>query len=236
MFTDPKYKNLVKDIAGVLAEHNKAHYENLLPEAVVAQIELCAEEISEMDLGHRTAENIGKTMKSHFYEGTRQARIEPTHEMSAEFYRRVYNVISELKTSTLQSYADKSRAERVAVMRGEKSGKEGKYDQRFKGGVRAASRLQARKNNEDPKLRREEFEELDELKMPKTDAVGRIKSNKVRAAYAKGSNRAGAAASREMGAAKEKRASGDEQGAAADRRKALGNIGKAYDRSRKASY
>ena len=97
MFNNPKYKNLINDIAGVLREHNEQHYKNLLPEAVCELVEACAEEISEMDLGFRTAENIGKVMKNYFYEGTRRARIEPTHEMSAEFYNRVYNILSELK-------------------------------------------------------------------------------------------------------------------------------------------
>ena len=97
MFNDPKYKNFINDIAGVLREHNEQHYKNLLPEAVCELVEACAEEISEKDLGFRTAENIGKVMKNYFYEGTRRARIEPTHEMSAEFYNRVYNILSELK-------------------------------------------------------------------------------------------------------------------------------------------
>ena len=108
MFNDPKYKNLINDIAGVLKEHNEEHFKNLLPEAVCELVEACAEEISEMELGHRTAENIGQVMKNFFYEGTRRARIQPTHEMSAEFYNRVYKILSEINRETLRSYATKA--------------------------------------------------------------------------------------------------------------------------------
>ena len=162
MFNDPKYKNLINDIAGVLKEHNEEHFKNLLPEAVCELVEACAEEISEMELGHRTAENIGQVMKNFFYEGTRRAKIQPTHEMSAEFYNRVYKILSELK-------------------------------------------------------------------MPKNP-----NNKKIKAAYAKGSNRAAGQASSDMNKAKEQRRAGDEQGAATTRSRALGSLGRAYERSTKA--
>ena len=119
MFNDPKHKNLINDIAGVLREHNEEHFKNLLPEAVCDLVEACAEEISEMELGHRTAENIGQVMKNYFYEGTRRARIQPTNEMSAEFYNRVYNVLSELKMPKMDaSGRAKSRKVRDAYRAG----------------------------------------------------------------------------------------------------------------------
>ena len=48
MFNDPKYKNLVNDISGILSENIKNHFDNLLPEAIVDQVSLAADKIEEM--------------------------------------------------------------------------------------------------------------------------------------------------------------------------------------------
>ena len=106
MFNDPKYKNLVNDIAGILAENDKNHYENLLPEAVVAQLEVCVNKISEMPISERTAEGLAEVLKHHFYEGIRNSRIEPNNEMSTEFYRRVHEM---MKTATPTNKDKKSK-------------------------------------------------------------------------------------------------------------------------------
>lgn len=166
MFNDPKFKNLINDVRGILGENIKKHFEEILPENMSDQVILAAEEVESISEGARTAEAIGKIMKDHFYEGVREAQVEPTNEMSAEFYRRV----------------------------------------------------------------------VAELKMPKTDRIGRIKSDKIKAAYAKGSNRAAGSASADMNKAKKQRAAGDEQGAGESRRDAVRKMGRAYDRGNKANY
>ena len=89
MFNDPKYKNLVNDISGILSENIKKHFDGLLPEAIVDQIDLAASKIDEMDQSALTAEAVGQIMKDHFFEGVRNAKVNPTNEMSSEFYRRV---------------------------------------------------------------------------------------------------------------------------------------------------
>lgn len=194
MFNDPKHKNLINDIAGILNEHNKTYYQNLLPEAVVDMIELCAEDIAEMEIGHRTAENIGEVMKEYFYEGTRHARIKPTNEMSAEFYRRVYDVLSELKKSTLRSYATKA-------LRSDLDGKKPRDRKKRDTGVKKAMRRLTAKNADEigaltnyPEVKKiaskvqdsyePEGESLDELKMPSNP-----NNPKIKAAYKKGAER-----------------------------------------------
>ena len=97
MLNDPKYKNLTNDIANILAENNKNHYENLLPENIVNELEPCAEKISSMPIGERTAEALAEVLKHHFYEGVRKSQIEPSHEMSSEFYRRVHEMMKKTK-------------------------------------------------------------------------------------------------------------------------------------------
>ena len=92
MFNDPKFKNLVNDISGILDENIKKHFDNLLPEAIVDQVSLAADKIDEIPAGARTAEAVGKIMKDHFFEGVRNARVQPNNEMSAEFYRRVFEM------------------------------------------------------------------------------------------------------------------------------------------------
>lgn len=166
MLNDPKYKNLINDISGILSENIKKHFEEILPANMSDQVILAAEEIEEISEGARTAEAIGKIMKDNFYAAVREAHVQPTNEMSAEFYRRV----------------------------------------------------------------------VAELKMPKTDRIGRIKSDKIKAAYAKGSNRIAGSASADMNKARKQRAAGDEEGAAATRRGAVGKMGRAYDRGNKANY
>ena len=94
MFNDPKFKNLINDVRGILGENIKKHFEEILPESMSDQVILAAEEIEEISEGARTAEVIGKVMKDHFYAGVREAQVQPTNEMSAEFYRRV---VAELK-------------------------------------------------------------------------------------------------------------------------------------------
>ena len=42
-----------------------------------------------MDQSALTAEAVGQIMKDHFFEGVRNAKVNPTNEMSSEFYRRV---------------------------------------------------------------------------------------------------------------------------------------------------
>jgi hypothetical protein len=92
MFNDPKFKNLVNDISGILDENIKKHFDNLLPEAIVDQVSLAADKIEEIPTGARTAEAVGKIMKDHFFEGVRNAKVHPNNEMSAEFYRRVFEM------------------------------------------------------------------------------------------------------------------------------------------------
>lgn len=83
--------------------------------------------------------------------------------------------VDELKSSTLRSYLDKSRKQnqtRVTRMADQPSsvpadkGEMHKLRKRRKGSEAAASRLDARKHNLEPKLKREDVE-LDELKMPR---------------------------------------------------------------------
>jgi len=97
MLNDPKYKNLVNDISNILGENIKSHFANLLPEAIVDQVSLAAEKIEEIPAGARTAEAVGKIMKDHFFEGVRNARVQPNNEMSAEFYRRVFEMSHDKK-------------------------------------------------------------------------------------------------------------------------------------------
>ena len=97
MLNDPKFKNLYNDVAKILAENDKNHYNNLLPENVVAQLEPCAEEITALPIGERTAEALAEVLKHHFYEGVRRSQIEPTNEMSTEFYRRVHEMMKNTK-------------------------------------------------------------------------------------------------------------------------------------------
>ena len=92
MLNDPKYKNLVNDISKILGENIKNHFDNLLPEAIVDQVSLAADKIEEIPAGARTAEAVGRIMKDHFFEGVRNAKVQPTNEMSAEFYRRVFEM------------------------------------------------------------------------------------------------------------------------------------------------
>lgn len=166
MLNDPKYKNLINDISGILSENIKKHFEEILPENMSDQVILAAEEVESISEGARTAEAIGKIMKDHFYAGVREAHVQPTNEMSAEFYRRV----------------------------------------------------------------------IAELKMPKTDRVGRIKSAKVRDAYTKGSFKSALNVKKKGAVAAKQSEKGDNEGAAATRRSALGDVAKMYDRSRKSRY
>ena len=92
MLNDPKYKNLVNDIAGIIDENIKNHFDNLLPKEIVEQVSLAADKIEEIPAGARTAEAVGQIMKDHFFEGVRNAKVEPNNEMSGEFYRRVFEV------------------------------------------------------------------------------------------------------------------------------------------------
>ena len=80
--------------------------------------------------------------------------------------------VDELKSSTLRSYLDKSRKQnqtRVIRMADQPSsvpadkGEMHKLRKRRKGSEAAASRLDARKHNLEPKLKREEIEQVDEL-------------------------------------------------------------------------
>lgn len=97
MFNDPKYKNLVNDISNILAENDKKYYDELLPEQVVNQIDLAVEDISKLTMAEQTAEDIAKIMKNHFFEGVRNAQVNPTNEMSSEFYRRVFEMMHNMK-------------------------------------------------------------------------------------------------------------------------------------------
>ncbi len=97
MFNDPKFKNLVNDISSVLAENNKKYYDNLLPEEIVAQVDLAAQDIADLDIAEQTAEGVAKIMKTRFYEGVRNAKVHPTNEMSSEFYRRVFEMSHDKK-------------------------------------------------------------------------------------------------------------------------------------------
>lgn len=111
----------------------------------------------------------------------------------------------------------------------------------------------ANSRSEDGKTRTEEFEELDELKMPKMDASGRAKSRKVRDAYRAGAQDAAAttqnrniAAKHHAGMAKIKKdypnpnkpgAAAKEAGRAKSYMKgAARSAQRASDRSRKAGY
>mgnify|MGYP001434729779 CR=1 FL=1 len=126
MFNDPKYKNLVNDISGILSENIKKHFEEILPENMSDQVILAAEEIEEISEGARTAEAIGKIMKDNFYAAVREAHIQPTNEMSAEFYRRV---IAELKMPKTNEYGEYTstkvrQAARAGSERARKAGEE----------------------------------------------------------------------------------------------------------------
>lgn len=97
MFTDPKYNNAVNDFAELLAKHEEEYQKSILPEEVNKTVELCAEAIKEVPLGERTAEKLAEIMKEHFYGAARDHKLAVDHNMSAEFYRRVYNEMA--KTS-----------------------------------------------------------------------------------------------------------------------------------------
>jgi hypothetical protein len=84
--------------------------------------------------------------------------------------------VDELKSDTLRSYLDKARKDnqtRVTRMADQPSsvpadkGEMQKLRKRRKGSEAAASRLDARKHNLEPSLKREDVEQVDELKMPK---------------------------------------------------------------------
>ena len=94
MFNDPKYNNAVNDFAKILAKHEEEHQKSILPEEVNKTVELCAEAIKEVPLGERTAEKLAEIMKEHFYGAARDHKLTVDHNMSAEFYRRVYDVMA----------------------------------------------------------------------------------------------------------------------------------------------
>ena len=94
MLHDPRYNNMVKDISELLMKHDEEHYANLLPEAVNETVVACADSIKQIPLGERTAEKLAEIMKEHFYGAARQHKLAVDHEMSAEFYRRVYDAMT----------------------------------------------------------------------------------------------------------------------------------------------
>tara|TARA_Y100001938_G_C7974716_1_gene371135 strand:- start:171 stop:473 length:303 start_codon:yes stop_codon:yes gene_type:complete len=94
MFNDPRYNNMVNDISELLAKHDKEHYATILPEAVNETVNACADSIKQVPLGERTAEKLAEIMKEHFYGAARQHKLAVNHEMSSEFYRRVYDAMT----------------------------------------------------------------------------------------------------------------------------------------------
>ena len=94
MFNDPKYKNAVNDIAKIMEKHDEEYYANILPETVNETVKACADSITQIPLGERTAEKLAEIMKEHFYGAARQHKLAVDHTMSAEFYRRVYDTMA----------------------------------------------------------------------------------------------------------------------------------------------
>jgi hypothetical protein len=90
MFNDPKFKNVVNDIAKVLAEHNKEYQENILSPTVAESVSVCAEAIRNLEEAEKTAESVAKIMKEHYFAASREDKVEVDNEKSSEFYRRVY--------------------------------------------------------------------------------------------------------------------------------------------------
>ena len=95
MFNDPQYKKAVEDISVILEKHNKEYMENILAPVVAERVSVCAEAISNVPLGERTAETIGGLMKEHYYGASRDAKAEVNHQKAGEFYRRVYDALKQ---------------------------------------------------------------------------------------------------------------------------------------------
>jgi hypothetical protein len=125
--------------------------------------------------------------------GTRQVkkRVKGIDRATKKLVARQYEdveQVDEISSDTLRKYVYKRRGQ---VQSDLNTGKHSpKTNKKAKGVVAALSRLDARKNNLEPKLKREDVEQVDELKMPEKDKRGRAKDPVIGAALERGSRRA----------------------------------------------